>query len=40
MLTILGLVENGDLKLIASEALEFEVDRTPIPGDSNRPRKF
>src|SRR3954454_14797766 len=33
MLTILGLVENGDLELIASVALEFEVDRTP---DSRR----
>lgn len=29
VLTILGLVENGDLKLISSDALEFEVDRTP-----------
>jgi predicted nucleic acid-binding protein len=31
VLTILGLVENGDLKLVSSEALEFEVDRTPDP---------
>jgi predicted nucleic acid-binding protein len=29
VLTILGLVENGDLELISSEALEFEVERTP-----------
>src|ERR1044071_8300207 len=29
VLTILGLVESGELKLISSDALEFEVDRTP-----------
>jgi hypothetical protein len=29
VLTILGLVESGDLKLISSDALEFEVERTP-----------
>jgi predicted nucleic acid-binding protein len=33
VLTILGLVEHGDLELISSEALEFEVERTP---DSER----
>jgi predicted nucleic acid-binding protein len=33
VLTILGLVENGDLELISSDALEFEVQRTP---DSER----
>jgi hypothetical protein len=31
VLTILRLVEGGELKLISSEALEFEVDRTPDP---------
>lgn len=29
VLTILRLVENGDLTLVSSDALEFEVDRTP-----------
>ena len=29
ILTILGLVENGDMELISSEAVEFEVERTP-----------
>jgi predicted nucleic acid-binding protein len=29
VLTILRLVEHGDLKLVSSEALAFEVDRTP-----------
>ena len=29
VLTILGLVENGDLEMVSSDALEFEVDRTP-----------
>jgi|SRR5262245_34395316 len=33
VLTILGMVESGDLELISSDALEFEVDRTP---DSER----
>src|SRR5262249_50082770 len=33
VLTILGLVENGDLGLISSDALEFEVERT---SDSER----
>ena len=33
VLTILGLVENGDLELVSSDALDFEVDRTP---DSDR----
>jgi len=33
VLTILGLVENGDLELISSDALTFEVERTP---DSER----
>src|SRR5947209_545837 len=33
VLTILALVESGDLDLISSEALEFEVERTP---DSER----
>ena len=31
VLTILGLVENGDLELVSSDALEFEVERTPDP---------
>jgi predicted nucleic acid-binding protein len=29
VLTILRLVENGDLELVSSDALGFEVDRTP-----------
>ena len=29
VLTILGLVENGDLELVSSDALEFEIDHTP-----------
>jgi predicted nucleic acid-binding protein len=29
VLTILRLVENGDLQLVSSDALEVEVDRTP-----------
>lgn len=29
VLTILRLVEDGELKLVSSEALELEVDRTP-----------
>jgi predicted nucleic acid-binding protein len=29
VLTILRLVESGDLVLVSSDALEFEVDRTP-----------
>lgn len=29
VLTILRLVENGELDLVSSEALEIEVDRTP-----------
>jgi hypothetical protein len=33
VLTILGLVENANLELISSDALEFEVQRTP---DSDR----
>jgi predicted nucleic acid-binding protein len=33
VLTILRLVESGDLELVSSDALEFEVDRTP---DSQR----
>jgi predicted nucleic acid-binding protein len=33
VLTILGLVENGDMALISSDALKFEVERTP---DSER----
>jgi predicted nucleic acid-binding protein len=33
VLTILRLVENGGLELISSDALEFEVERTP---DSQR----
>ena len=28
-MTILGFVENGDLEMVSSDALEFEVDRTP-----------
>ena len=31
VLTILGMVENGDLELVSSQALEFEVERTPDP---------
>lgn len=31
VLTILGLVENADLDLISSDAIEFEVERTPDP---------
>jgi predicted nucleic acid-binding protein len=31
VLTLLHLIEGGDLELISSEALEFEVDRTPDP---------
>lgn len=31
VLTILGLVGNGDLGFVSSDALEFEVDRTPDP---------
>jgi predicted nucleic acid-binding protein len=31
VLTVLGLVENGDVELVSSDALEFEVDRTPDP---------
>jgi hypothetical protein len=33
VLTILGMVENGDLELVSSQALEFEVERNP---DSER----
>jgi predicted nucleic acid-binding protein len=33
VLTLLGLVENGDLELVSSDALVFEIDRTP---DSDR----
>ena len=33
VLTILGLIESGDLKLISSDVLEFEVNRNP---DSER----
>ena len=29
MLTILRLVESGDLELLSSEALVFEIDRMP-----------
>jgi predicted nucleic acid-binding protein len=29
VLTILRLVEHGDLELVSSDALEFEVERTP-----------
>lgn len=29
VLTLLGLVEDGQLELVSSEVLEFEVDRTP-----------
>ncbi len=28
-MTILGLVENDDLELVSTDALEFEVDHTP-----------
>lgn len=29
VLTVLRLVESGDLELVSSDALEFEIDRTP-----------
>jgi predicted nucleic acid-binding protein len=31
VLTLLELVENGDLEMVSSEALEFEIGRTPDP---------
>jgi predicted nucleic acid-binding protein len=31
VLTVLRLVESGDLELLSSEALEFEIDRIPHP---------
>jgi len=40
VLTILRLVESGDLQLLSSEALEFEIDRIPNPYRKLQARKM
>lgn len=40
VLTILRLVESGDLQLLSSEAMEFEIDRIPNPYRKLQARKM